>query len=81
MKRIIALALAVGFLLTAGAANVVWAKDNSHSDKIICQATLEDGFSDDCVIIAIDRNHGGINKFFSKEKFKGVDLTSVCHIQ
>ena len=77
MKRLIALIIAAGVLLMAGAANAVWAKENSPSDKIICQATIEDGFSDDCVIVTIDRNHGGINKFFSKEKFKGVDLTSV----
>ena len=57
MKRIVALVIAVGFLLTAGAANVVWAKDNSSSDKIICQATLDDNFSDDCVLVVIDPKH------------------------
>ena len=72
MKRIIAIILAVGSLLMAGTANVVWAKDSNHSDKIICQATLEDDFADDCVLVVIDKENSKVNQFFAKEKFKGV---------
>ncbi|MCI8590318.1 MAG: S8 family serine peptidase [Clostridiales bacterium] len=78
MKRIISLIIAVGLVLMANTTVMIWAEDNDTlSDKIICQATLEDHFTDDCVVVVIDKNNSGVNKFFSKEKFKGIDLTSV----
>ena len=78
MKRILTFTVLIALILTVNSANFANVAENNESlDKIICQATLDDGFSDDCVIVSIDKQHGGINKFFSKEKFKVVDLSEV----
>ncbi|MCI8331991.1 MAG: S8 family serine peptidase [Clostridiales bacterium] len=81
MKKILSCMIALTMLFTASIVNVpLYANDSQdmdNADKIICQATLDDHFSDDCVVVVIDKNNSGINKLFEKKKFKGVDLTNI----
>ena len=77
MKRILSTLLALTMLLTVN--TYIYAAENSDdkSDKIICQATLDDDFADDCVIVVIDKSNSKVNKLFTKKQFKGVSLENV----
>ena len=77
MKKIASVILLISVLFTCVLANIVYAQDTNNADKLICKATMSDHFTDDCVVVVINKRNSKINKFFSKEKFKGVDLTSV----
>ena len=53
--------------------------------KIYCEATIEDDFADDCVLVVLDRNISAINKIHERSFFGSsiienvVDLTAVSH--
>ena len=54
-----------------------------ENKKVLCTATLEDDFADDCVIVVINSNYSSINKRFSSSDFNEdifeeiIDLSAV----
>ena len=62
MKRIISYVLLLAIVLSASSVSLsVYAVDSRDTDRIVCQATLEDDFADDCVLVVIDAEHSEIN--------------------
>jgi hypothetical protein len=47
------------------------------TEKIFCDATIDDDFDDSSVIIVLDRNLSGINKQHNKSFFVGVDIIEI----
>ena len=62
MKRIISYILVLATILSISAGSFsIKADDENQIDRIICQATLDDDFADDCVLVVIDAEHSEIN--------------------
>ena len=62
MKRIISYVLLLAIVLSASSVSLsVYAVDSRDTDRIVCQATLEDNFADDVVIVTVDKEHSEIN--------------------
>ncbi len=78
---VILLALTMTIQVIPANAITIVQKENILSEETVeknyCDATLEDDFTDDCVLVVMKKNYGGINKIHSKEKFKGVEIESV----
>ena len=49
-------------------------------EKIICNATIEDSFADDCVMVIMDKTVGGLNKKHDKSFFVGVEITNIVDL-
>lgn len=55
-------------------------KDSGETDseeKVYCTATIDDDFTDDCVIVVLQSSISGVNKVHKPEFFKGVDVESI----
>ena len=74
MKKIISIFLLIS-LLVVGSANTIYAVNDTEETN--SQATVEDDFADDCVIVVINKENSKVNKLFTKDHFKGLDLTSI----
>ena len=78
MKRIISYLVVLAIILSTNLVSFsVNAGGDENTDRIVCQATLEDNFADDCVLVVIDAEHSEINKEFRLEDFPGVDITEI----
>lgn len=88
MKKCISLVLLLTLLLSFSM--VAFASDTgsesteaSENHKIYCDATLDDDFSDNCIIVVINKSNSKINKKYEKTKFRDIgaarveDLTAV----
>ena len=62
MKRIISCVIVLAIVLSTNLVSFsVNAGEEEKTDRIICQATLEDNFADNCVLVVIDVEHSEIN--------------------
>ena len=62
MKRIISCIIVFATILSTNLVSFsVNAGEDENTDRIVCQATLEDNFADDCVLVVIDAEHSEIN--------------------
>ena len=62
MKRIISCIIVFAIILSTNLVSFsVKAGGDENTDRIVCQATLEDNFADDCVLVVIDAEHSEIN--------------------
>ena len=52
-------------------------KTEEKEEKIICQATLEDDFADDSVLVVINKANSEINKVYTTDMFPGVELKEI----
>ena len=78
MKRIISCIIVLAIILSTNIGSFsVKAGGDENTDRIVCQATLEDNFADNCVLVVIDEEHSEINKEFRLEDFPGVDITEI----
>ena len=55
-------------------------KVETNDEKIYCDATIEDDFANDCVLVVLDKNVGGINKVHSKSFFNSVGIKSITDL-
>lgn len=53
------------------------AENITYEDKVYCEATIDENFADDCVLVAMDRNVGGINKIHEESFFGNIGIESV----
>jgi len=48
-----------------------------YEPKIYCEATIDDEFNEDCVLVVIDKYHSQINKTYDKAFFKDINISSI----
>lgn len=77
MRRFVNIVLAILLLFTLIAPEFCIYAASENVEDYVCQATLDDDFADDCVLVAIDKTNSEINKVFSKDDFNGVEIASV----
>ena len=70
------------FALTAGLQNifVFAAEDNFAEEKFFCTATVNDDFTDDCVLIVLNKQETMQFKTYSVEDFPEVDCEAVIEL-
>ena len=49
-------------------------------EKVYCNATLEDDFTDDCVLIVIDHENSIVDRIFTASDFPGVDVKKITYL-
>ena len=74
MKKTIFIILLV-FILLINSMFVltIFAKDTE--EKIICNATLDDDFAEDCVLVTLKKAYSEINKKYTADDFPEIECT------
>lgn len=54
--------------------------DSILEEKVYCNATLEDDFTDDCVLIVIDHKNSIVDRIFTADDFPGVDVKEITYL-
>ena len=54
--------------------------DVTLEEKVCCTATLEDDFSDDCVLVVIDHANSIIDRVFTASDFPEVDVKTITYL-
>lgn len=86
MRRVICLLASMAMLLPGSigvhAQNEVVADtaEISTEEKIPCNATIDQEFADDAVLVILDRNTGAINKVHSKDLFGGIAIENIVDL-
>ena len=80
MKRIYSLILVFAMLTAAGIIPAVYAEEETAREKRICTATIDELFTDDCVLVEIDDAYYEMDSVFTLEDFPGVDITEIKDI-
>lgn len=54
--------------------------DSGQEEKYYCTATIEDNFTDDCVLIVIDHANSIVDRIFTEADFPGVDVKEIIYL-
>lgn len=57
--------------------HIIAGAEKSVEGKVYCNATLDDNFTDDCIIVTLQNSISGVNKVHNKSYFSGVEIESI----
>lgn len=83
MKKVLAFIMIVVIMLTppmAFAESQTSVENNVGDDKVYCDATLDDDFADDCVIVVINKSYSEMVNTLSVTQFENIDVKNITRL-